>query len=447
VQDLPPQMTRRRHQGDMRGNPWNASLLPELRKALQHLYDQVELRQSTLVELLDVDHRKEPALALRRLLVEAIGALKPDASVPPQANAWRTYQILTGRFIEQLTQKEVATDLGLSIRQAQRQERRALRALAEYLSSRYNLPAALTQAPEWGNRGQAPIPPQPSQGDSSARAAPTRERELEWLRESVPSEPADVAELIQSALQVANTLAQTLEVHVECVLLEALPPLAVQRDPIRQALLILLTAAIHSVPGGQVRVEAQVHRWGDCISIRAVRRRVSPSIPAGVPLGDLQVARQLAALSGGSLELTADDHDEEPFIARLTLPAVEQVPVLTVDDNADTLQLFQRYLAGSRYRFIGARDPKQALASIEYQIPQLIVLDVMMPGIDGWELLGRLRAHPKTRDVPIIVCTILPQEKLALSLGAAAFLGKPVSQEGLLTALDQQLALQSREPH
>jgi len=255
-----------------------------------------------------------------------------------------------------------------------------------------------------------------------------------------------VAELIQSALQVVSTLTQTLQVHVESVLPEALPPLAVQGAIVRQAFLVVLTAAIHRVPGGRVRIEAQAHRWGDCLSIRAVRRRASPSIPAGVPLGDLQVARQLAALSGGSLELTADDLGEEPFTARLALPAVEQVLVLTVDDNADTLQLFQRYLAGSRYRFIGVRDPKQVLEAIEHQMPQIIVLDVMLPGIDGWELLGRLRAHPTTRDVPIIVCTILPQEPLALSLGAAAFLSKPVSQEALLTALDRQLALLSREP-
>ena len=71
--------------------------------------------------------------------------------------------------------------------------------------------------------------------------------------------------------------------------------------------------------------------------------------------------------------------------------------------------------------------------------PHLIVLDVMLPGIDDWELLGRLRAHPRTRAAPIIICTILPQKELALALGAAAFIRKPVSRPALLSALDHQV--------
>ena len=63
----------------------------------------------------------------------------------------------------------------------------------------------------------------------------------------------------------------------------------------------------------------------------------------------------------------------------------------------------------------------------------------MLPEIDGWELLGRLREHPRTGKTPIIVCSILPQEDLALALGAATLIRKPVSQSAFLLALDQQL--------
>lgn len=68
--------------------------------------------------------------------------------------------------------------------------------------------------------------------------------------------------------------------------------------------------------------------------------------------------------------------------------------------------------------------------------PRIIVLDVMMPEIDGWEVLGRLRQHPLTSHIPIIICTILAEEELALSLGASGFLRKPVSREAFLGALD-----------
>ncbi|MDI7275566.1 MAG: response regulator, partial [Anaerolineae bacterium] len=123
--------------------------------------------------------------------------------------------------------------------------------------------------------------------------------------------------------------------------------------------------------------------------------------------------------------------------AILNLPAAEQAGVLVIDDNADTLQLFQRYLAGSGYPFVGARDPEQAMALAEHLGPSVIVLDVMLPGVDGWELLGRLREHPKTRGIPVVVCTILPQEQLALALGAAAVLRKPVTRTALLEVLDR----------
>jgi CheY-like chemotaxis protein len=153
------------------------------------------------------------------------------------------------------------------------------------------------------------------------------------------------------------------------------------------------------------------------------------------------MARQLVELSGGSLQTLPSEDARCPFAVKFILPTAEERAVLVIDDNADTLQLFQRYLEGSRYLFIGTSDPEQALSLAEELAPQVIVLDVMLPGIDGWELLGRLRAHPAIGDKAIIVCTILPQERLALTLGAAAFLRKPVSRSALLSALDHQTHL------
>jgi CheY-like chemotaxis protein len=150
------------------------------------------------------------------------------------------------------------------------------------------------------------------------------------------------------------------------------------------------------------------------------------------------MAGQLVELSGGALESTWGERPDCPFQVKLILPTAEERTVLVIDDNADTLQLFRRYLAGSDYHFIGTSDPQQAIPLVEDLAPRIIVLDVMLPGIDGWQLLGQLRAHPKSNHTPIIVCTILPQERLALTLGAAGFLRKPVTRKTLLSALDLQ---------
>jgi CheY-like chemotaxis protein len=64
----------------------------------------------------------------------------------------------------------------------------------------------------------------------------------------------------------------------------------------------------------------------------------------------------------------------------------------------------------------------------------------MMPGRDGWDLLGQFREHPVTQHVPVIICSILGQRDLAMALGAADFLRKPVTRQDLLAALDRLLA-------
>ena len=72
--------------------------------------------------------------------------------------------------------------------------------------------------------------------------------------------------------------------------------------------------------------------------------------------------------------------------------------------------------------------------------PLAIVLDLMMPGQDGWEILQNLKADAATADIPVIVCSVLAQESLAQALGADAYLRKPVSREQLLVVLDPLLA-------
>jgi CheY-like chemotaxis protein len=112
---------------------------------------------------------------------------------------------------------------------------------------------------------------------------------------------------------------------------------------------------------------------------------------------------------------------------------------LAIDDNIDTLQLLQRYTIGTRYRFVGLRDPQEALQAALELSPQIIVLDVMLPHIDGWELLGRLLEHPGLQHIPVLICSILPHEQLAATIGASGYVRKPVTRRTFLQALDDHL--------
>jgi Amt family ammonium transporter len=106
-----------------------------------------------------------------------------------------------------------------------------------------------------------------------------------------------------------------------------------------------------------------------------------------------------------------------------------------VDDNQGFADLFRRFLAVHRWEVIGAADGEAARAEIQRRRPTVILLDVMMPREDGWEFLMGLKAREETREIPVVICSVLSEPQLAATLGACAYLTKPVTQQSLLAAL------------
>ena len=82
---------------------------------------------------------------------------------------------------------------------------------------------------------------------------------------------------------------------------------------------------------------------------------------------------------------------------------------------------------------------EEEIDRIEELQPDAIVLDVMLPDIDGWQVLTHLYDRPATRSIPVIVCSVVREEALALALGATSFLSKPIRPHEFVAALDQAL--------
>lgn len=410
------------------------AFVEELRHALRHLYDPVALSNCPLCERLGLKRSRQPSMALQTLLSEAIEALRPSSEVPPKANAWRFYSLLSQRYLEQLSPQDVATNLAVSERQLRRLHGLACQVLAEHLQARYAVAAA-------------PSAIETPDNDGTTEA---REREMAWLRRSLSSERTNVATVIESAIAVVRPLIHSTGAHIECDPLGHTPELAVKVMTVHHALVSALSTAIRVASGGSVAIRLSEEGEQVILGIWAHRLREDVDTLGGdavtllVPqeVENLDVARDLISLTGGTLDWTSQpDGSARGLRIDISLPAAERVPVLIVDDNADALRLFERYLEDSRYRAISLRDPTLVMAKAIEQAPRVVVLDLMLPGIDGWELLGRLRETPETQDTPVIICTILPHEDLALALGAAALLRKPVSQGALLAALDAQVDL------
>jgi CheY-like chemotaxis protein len=117
--------------------------------------------------------------------------------------------------------------------------------------------------------------------------------------------------------------------------------------------------------------------------------------------------------------------------------------ILVVDDDADTRELLDLELRGSGFETIFARDASGAVAIARAEHPDLIVLDMMLPGRDGFAVLEELRESPEDERMPVIVFSGTVGGKgrdRATSLGAAGFLAKPFETDELLGAIDRALA-------
>jgi CheY-like chemotaxis protein len=361
------------------------------------------------------------------------------------------YESLFSCYVQQLSQQIVADQLAMSARQLRREQQAALELLSDKLWEKYR-PDLYARAAS-ARAAFEKLPPNDSV-EEAANISP----ELAWLKTTPPDQPADLRTDLVDVIGLAQPLATQFQVQLNLQLPQAptLPALAVHAVALHQILLNLLSVAIQREPQGHVCIKVSLALWDAMIQVSteppssAVLANIPPSMGANVTshaandAASLIMARQLASISGGHLVIT--NRSDQPFDATLTVLLLQQRPVLVVDDNADALHLLQRYAEGSRYRVTGTQDPEQVLSMAEAISPQVIVLDVMMPQVDGWKLLGRLRQHPLTDRAPIIICTILPQEKLALSLGASAFLQKPITRQAFLAALDQQIVPQAPTP-
>ncbi|MGQ9682600.1 MAG: response regulator [Anaerolineae bacterium] len=399
-----------------------------MRRILRRLYEPTALRKSPLLGLLALDSG-DGASALQRLLLSAIDELKPAGTVPRSAKPWRAYLALQHLYVQQFSQAQVANTLAISTRQLRRQEHLAMQLLADRLWSRYGLEGKI--GPDWPG-------PDAAEPDPDC-VGPTHQEELDWVQRSVPTEATDLAEALAHAEKTAAPLAAALAVCVEWQVSPSLPLVAVRAAALRQALLNALTTSIRNCQGGNVRVVAEARGQQVVLTLWS-NGGSSTSAP---PTESLKMARQLVEIAGGVLEGSVQAGS---LVVRIALPAAEQRTVLVIDDNVDTLQLFRRYLSDSAFPFVGTADASEALALATRTCPLAIVLDVMLPGIDGWELLGHLREHPATQNVPVIICSILPEEQLALTLGAAAYLRKPVSRYDLLETLQRLCASDGPQP-
>jgi CheY-like chemotaxis protein len=121
----------------------------------------------------------------------------------------------------------------------------------------------------------------------------------------------------------------------------------------------------------------------------------------------------------------------------------EQGYLLVVEDDPDILKLLDTTLTFKGYRVLTARNGKEGLEAIQKQRPATVIADIMMPKLDGFGLVHRIRINPETRDIPVVFITatyVAPEDReFALNIGATRFIQKPVDLEKFLTTVAEVL--------
>jgi CheY-like chemotaxis protein len=380
----------------------------EVQNALLNLNDPTHPPGPALTRVLRTHHADE----LRAILIAAIESLQPDSTTPITARSHRLYELLYYRFVQEMPQQECSRRLGLSSRHLRREQQSAIRLLAERLwpqgtSIETENPLPLdTPAPSWRSQLQ---------------------QEFSALQQHAPSDISDLAKVIEEAVTLYNALGIHPHVKVAVGEVEAGATVAIHPAVLGQIVFV----AIDKLASNGITREIVVGGTSRCPWSRiAIQGR--PASPESLPAGDF-IAETLA-MHGGRAAIS---YTSGWALIDLLLAANEKSVVLVVDDNVDLVHFYKRFVEGSGYEVVHVSQGSDVWRAVERRTPDIIVLDVMLPDLNGWHLLHELQQRPATAQIPVVVCSVINQEALAKTLGATAYLAKPVHRQAFIQTLDR----------
>ncbi len=251
-----------------------------------------------------------------------------------------------------------------------------------------------------------------------------------------------------------------------------LPKVVADSDRVAQILTNLVANAYQYTPtGGEIVVSARAHGDEVHISVHDTGIGIAPKDQEkifsrffraddplvqetpGTGLG-LSIVKSLAEMQGGQIWVESELGEGSTFTFTLPTVAVgtKQVAqvrkeepkqaatkVLVIEDDLDVARLIQLHLARDGRKVLIAQRGDEALEMAQRERPDLITLDILLPDTDGFAILEELKSNPATREVPVVVVSVLPDREEGVRLGAVDYVAKPIDERQLLRAVHQAL--------
>ncbi|MEM8994523.1 MAG: response regulator [Acidobacteriota bacterium] len=291
-------------------------------------------------------------------------------------------------------------------------------------------------------------------------------------------EPRDmIDDVVATIMPLVKRNDNTLEIRLD----DDLGQLRADQTKLRQTLFNLLSNACKFTEKGTIRLhverrdqrfffevqdtgigmsaEQQAHVFDEFMQADASTTRKY----GGTGLG-LSICRKFCRLMGGDIRVSSVEGRGSQFTVELpaevnpdttvidaselaaeSLGTASAATVLVIDDDPSTLDLARRLLSKEGYFVLAAGGGEEGLEMARRSRPSAIVLDLMMPGLDGWGVLEQLQVDPELRQTPVILHSMLSPQETGFALGAEAFVAKPTTRERLTKALERVAAREGFE--
>ncbi len=277
----------------------------------------------------------------------------------------------------------------------------------------------------------------------------------------------NIADITNSVLSTMTGLIKDKPIQLQRNIQPDLPTVRADAIRIRQVMINLLSNAAKFTDEGSINVEVGLKRGTAgrnevCVSVTDTGPGIAEQDQAklfqpfsqvddsptrktgGTGLG-LSICQHIVNMHGGKIWVESEVGRGSTFHFTLPLFRKEHESavdgsnkvVLAIDDDMQVIGLYERYLHPQGYQVIPLTDPSQAVERVKQIRPFAVTLDIMMPGIDGWQVLDNLKGDPDTRNIPVIICSIVEELEKGFNLGATDYLVKPILEEDLVNALDR----------